>query len=467
MTPTRFVKIAASGLVMALSLTGAHEASSKNSEAPSEAKAIQAAALAAGKASKAVAERNGRAAVSAAEMAVEYQPRDPQYRLLLGQSYMTAGRFASAETAFSDALTLQPDNAKAALNLALSEIAQGKRDRAVSTLTDYADRLSAADFGLAAALAGDVDTGIRALESVIRDNGGDAKARQNLGLAYAMAGRWANARAMANQDLDADAVNNRIAEWATFVQPATSYDQVASLLGVTPVKADAGQPTRLALNGVPAGTATAAIEAPQGARVMAQLPAQTAPAPIADTPAFEVADRGGVKAVPTPAAPPAREVSMILADPTPIKQAVVTPAPQQVVVPAAPKAEPKPVLAALPKPAEPKPFRTVETGKFVVQIGAYQNAAVSRDAWRRLAPRYDLGGFDPANSRIRVGNATFIRLAVGGFTTRAEAIGVCTRIRQVGGSCFVRGMINDAPAYWVQRGMPKVKGNRPVQVASR
>lgn len=466
MISTRFVKIAASGLVMALSLTGANQASSRSAETPSDAKAIQAAATAAGKASKALAERNGRAAVSAAEMAVEYQPRDPQYRVLLGQSYMTAGRFASAETAFSDALTLQPDNAKAALNLALSEIAQGKRDRAVSTLTDYADRLSASDFGLAAALAGDVDTGIRALESAIRDNGGDAKTRQNLGLVYAMAGRWANARAMANQDLDPGVVNDRIAEWAAFVQPATSYDQVASLLGVTPVKADAGQPTRLALNGVPAGTATAAVEMPTAAPVIAQTPAQ--PAPIADTPAFEVADSGAVKAVPAPvAAAPAREISMILADPTPIKQAVIAPAPKQVVVPAAPKPEPKPVLAALPKPAAPKPFRTVESGKFVVQIGAFANAAVSRDAWRRLAPRYDLSNYDPANSRIRVNGATYIRLAVGGFATRAEAIGVCTRIRSVGGSCFVRGMINDAPAYWVQRGMPKAKGARPVQVASR
>jgi Flp pilus assembly protein TadD len=465
MTPTRFVKIAASGLVMALSLTGAHEASSKNSEAPSEAKAIQAAAAAAGRATKALAERNGRAAVGAAEMAVEYQPREPQYRVLLGQSYMTAGRFASAETAFSDALTLQPDNAKAALNLALSEIAQGKRDRAVSTLTDYADRLSASDFGLAAALAGDVDTGIRALESAIRDNGGDAKTRQNLGLAYAMAGRWANARAMANQDLDSGAVNDRIAEWASFVQPATSYDQVASLLGVTPVKVDAGQPTRLALNGVPAGTATAAVETPKAAPVMAQTAAQ--PAPIADTPAFEVAKSGAVEAVPVPAAAPAREISMILADPTPIKQAVASPAPKQVVVPTAPKPEPKPVLAALPKPAAPKPFRTVESGKFVVQIGAFANAAISRAAWQRLSPRYDLSNYDPANSRIRVNGATYIRLAVGGFATRAEAIGVCTRIRSVGGSCFVRGMINDAPAYWVQRGMPKAKGARPVQVASR
>jgi Flp pilus assembly protein TadD len=456
MTPTRFVKIAASGLVMALSLTGAHEASSKSSEAPSEAKAIQAAALAAGKASKALAERNGRVAVGAAEMAVEYQPRDPQYRVLLGQSYMTAGRFASAETAFSDALTLQPDNAKAALNLALSEIAQGKRDRAVSTLTDYADRLSASDFGLAAALAGDVDTGIRALESAIRDNGGDAKTRQNLGLAYAMAGRWANARAMANQDLDGGAVNDRIAEWATFVQPATSYDQVASLLGVTPVKVDAGQPTRLALNGVPTGSALAAAEA---APIVAQLPARSVPVaqPAPEAPAFEVAS--------APAAAPAREISMILADPTPVKQAVAAPAPKQVVVPAMPKAVPAPMVAALPKPAAPKPFRTVESGKFVVQIGAYQSAAVSRDAWRRLAPRYDLGGFDPANSRIRVGNATFIRLAIGGFATRADAIGVCTRIRSVGGSCFVRGMINDAPAYWVQRGMPK--GAKPVRLASR
>jgi Flp pilus assembly protein TadD len=467
MISTRFIKIAASGLAMGLALTGAHRGDSASAEAPSEAKAIQLAANAAGKATKALADRNGRAAVSAAEAAVEYQPRDPQYRVLLGQAYLTAGRFSSAATAFSDALTLTPDNARAALNLALAEIAQGKRDQARSTLADYADRLSASDFGLASALAGDVDTGIRALESAIRDNGGDVKTRQNLALAYAMAGRWANARVMAGQDLAADQVSDRIGEWAAFVQPQSSFDQVASLLGVTAVPADSGQPVRLALNPAPVGTALAAAVEPVSAPVMPTASARSADvaAPVMDAPAaFEVAAVNAAP-VPVPATAPA---PLIRAEAAAVKQAVAfAPPAQQVIVPAMPAPIAKPAIAALPKPSMPKPFRTVESGKFVVQLGAFQSAAISRDAWRRMAPRYDLGAFDPANSRVRVRGSTFIRLAVGGFATRADAIGVCTRIRSVGGSCFVRGMINDAPAYWVQRGMPKVKGTKAIQVASR
>jgi Flp pilus assembly protein TadD len=241
MIATRFAKIAVSGLAMGLSLTGAHSGAKVSAESGTDAKAMQGAASAAAKATKAIADRRASAAVSAAETAVAYQPRDPQYRVLLGQAYISAGRFMSAEGAFSDALTLSPNDARAALNLALAEIAQGKRDAARSTLADYADRLSASDYGLALALSGDADGAVRTLEAAIRDNGGDAKTRQNLALSYAMAGRWANARVMASQDLAGEAVNDRIGEWAAFVQPASSYDQVASLLGVRPVRDDAGR----------------------------------------------------------------------------------------------------------------------------------------------------------------------------------------------------------------------------------
>ena len=82
-----------------------------------------------------------------------------------------------------------------------------------------------------------------------------------------------------------------------------------------------------------------------------------------------------------------------------------------------------------------------------------------------MSSRYSLGNFDPANSAIRVGNATFVRLSVGGFNNRAEANGVCSRIRNAGGTCFVRGLLGDAPAQWVQRGMPK--SVKQVRVASR
>ncbi|MFX5785272.1 hypothetical protein ABTE36_22520, partial [Acinetobacter baumannii] len=51
------------------------------------------------KARKALAEKNGAAAVAAAENAVRWQPQQAGYRTLLGQSYLTAARFVSARDA--------------------------------------------------------------------------------------------------------------------------------------------------------------------------------------------------------------------------------------------------------------------------------------------------------------------------------------------------------------------------------
>jgi hypothetical protein len=72
-----------------------------------------------------------------------------------------------------------------------------------------------------------------------------------------------------------------------------------------------------------------------------------------------------------------------------------------------------------------------------------------------------LKNYQPANGSAKVGSANFVRLSVGGFVTRAEATRVCVRIKAEGGSCFVRGMLADKPAQWVQRGMPK-----PTRIAS-
>ena len=461
MISTRFVKLAVSGLALGMSLTGGHPVTSTKSATSPEAKQLEFAAAAAAKASIALAGQKWRSAVMSAEMAVEYSPRDASYRMLLGQAYLSAGRFSSAETSFSDALTLSPDNGRAGLNLALTQIAQGKRDAALSTLADYRGKLAAADYGLAVALSGDVDAAVRTLEAAIRDDGADAKTRQNLALAYAMAGKWANARVMAGQDLSPAEVDARLTQWASFVRPGSSYDQVASLLGVQPAQ-DAGQPTRLALNGF-ADTAVAAaepVEAPTGAPVMAQLPAvQTVvaevPAAAFETappaPAYTGVVMGERREIVQPLPDYGKSAPVIRAATNAVKQII------------SPRAKPAPsITGAL---VQPKPARSVEAGKFVVQLGAFENAAVSRNSWSRLAPRYGLTGFDPANSVAKVGGASFVRLSVGGFVTRGEANGVCTRVRNAGGSCFVRGMLGDAPAQWVQRGMPKYA--KPIRIASR
>jgi Flp pilus assembly protein TadD len=456
MNTNRLAKIAASGIVMAFALSGGHPVPSTDAAAQTDAQMIKLAASAAAKATKAMRKGDLGVATVAAEEAVSYQPRDPGYRFMLGQAYMSSGRFAAAGASFADVLKLTPDNHRAALNLALAEIAQGKRESALTLLSDYREKLSLSDYGLALVLAGAVDQGVGTLEMAIRSGTNDPKTRQNLALAYAIQGQWANARVMAMQDLSPSDASRRLLQWAEFARPSNSYDQVASLLGVTPVMADPGQPVRLALNASPAKSVALALDpapaevanAPTTATPLyAQLPAApvTTPAAVAKAPEAPIFETR------TPVAAAAPAVPVIRAAPTAIKQVIV------------------PASQAAPAIAETavvqKPVHTIEAGKFVVQLGAFASTAVSRDAWNRLAPRHNLTAFDPANMYARVRGANFVRLSVGGFATRSEATALCIRIQSAGGSCFVRGRLSDAPAQWVQRGLPRAA--KTVRVAAR
>jgi Flp pilus assembly protein TadD len=436
MKTTAIMKLAASTLILGTTMVGCSPATQGSHVAnASDTKMGKAANNAAMTATKALAARDFATAVSYAEVAVAALPRDAGYRMLLGQAYLGAGRFSSAETAFSETLTLMPDHQRAALNLALVQIALGKNTAALTTLADYHDRIGASDYGLALALAGDTSGGVKALEFATREPRADAKSRQNLALAYALSGEWNKAHVTAAQDLapaDADA---RIIQWAAFAKPGNGAGRVAALLGVQPVT-DAGQPTQLALASTrPADVQVAAaalVAAPVPVPVSAPAPVEVAAAaPVVDTPpaAFETA-------------PPSRTVNMALD--APVARAVPAPVRQAIIA--------SPRRAASVSSVS---FRPVHSGKFVVQLGAFENAAVSRNAWGRVAPRFGLQNFEPANSSTSLNGANFVRLSVGGFATRADASRVCTRIKSAGGNCFVRGLLDDKPAQWVQRGMAK------------
>ncbi|CAN5252384.1 hypothetical protein BH09PSE3_BH09PSE3_11680 [soil metagenome] len=451
MKTSDIIKLAASTLILGATMVGCSPSTqASHPSTPSDTKMGKVANGAAMTASRALTSHDFATAVAFAETAVEALPRDAGYRMLLGQAYLGSGRFSSAETAFSETLTLMPDHARAALNLALVQIALGKTSAALTTLNDYRDKIGASDYGLALALAGDTAEGVRALESAVREPRADAKARQNLALAYALAGDWGKAHVTAAQDLapaDADA---RMIQWAQFAKPGNETARVAALLGVQPLTGDAGQPTRLALAPM-AETATQLAEAapvpaePSVTAAPVQLAAVT-PAPVVDSPpaAFETAPAASYVA-----AAPAKTVQIALD--APVIHAAATPATQEIV------ATPRRTESVSNSVARP-----VHSGRFVVQLGAFESSAVSRNAWNRVAPRFGLKSYEPATSNATVRGANFVRLAVGGFGTRADATQVCARIKSAGGNCFVRGLIADKPAQWVQRGAPK-----PQRVASR
>lgn len=433
MKTTAMLKLAASTLILATTIIGCSPATKANHpRSASEARIGKAASKAAFAAQKALGEKDYVAAVRLAEVAVSGLPRDAGYRMLLGQAYLAAGRFSSAETAFSGVLTLMPDHDRAALNLALVQIATGKSAAALTTLNDYRDRIGASDYGLALALAGDAEGGVRALETAVREPRADAKARQNLALAYALSGEWTKAHVTAAQDLSPADADARIIQWAAFAKPGNEIGRVATLLGVQSV-ADAGQPTRLALVPVADAVVQVAEAAPLAVPVVEVAAVSVAAVPAVMPAAFEIA-------APARAVHMTLEAPVIYAATTPVKRAISVVQRRREMV--------------LPKP--------VPNGQFVVQLGAYESAAVSRDAWNKAAPRFGLKSFEPVNSSANVRGASFVRLSVGGFATRADAAVVCLRVRAAGGGCFVRGVLGDKPVVWA-RGA----GVKGVRVASR
>jgi Flp pilus assembly protein TadD len=411
-------------------------------------KAIKAAEQAADNALAALKKHQMQDAVRYAERAVAYNPSSAQHRALLGQAYLHSGRFNSAETAFTDALRLQPDHGRAALGLALTEIALRKNDQAIAALDTARGRVPDADVGLGLALAGDNAAALAMLEPTARSTDANAKIRQNLALTYALAGRWAEARTTAAQDIAPDQVDPRMVEWARFARPRGSNEQVASLLGVKPVL-DGGMPSQLALleaKPVAAPVALAAVE-PQPQPVVAE----PAPAP---EPVVEVAS------APEPAAP----VSLIR--PVDVPQPVLAPAAAP--APAKPVKVAKPYLVSAsatnaPKPAFVKPVvakpvlvsrPVARGGNFVVQLGAFSSEDRLERGWNNSVSKVSwLKGYTPVSTSFKspADGRTLHRLAISGFESRIEAVNLCRKVRERGGVCFVRGTAGDAPIQWAKR----------------
>ncbi len=424
------LKIAASSLVLGATLVGCQTTGRSSLASASRADPAKAAANAAQQAAKAqaaLAAGQAPRAIAAAEAAVAAAPRDAAYRTLLARAYLAGGRFASAETAYGEALTLDPENGQSRLSLALTQIALGRYDAAHETLGQIPAQVSVADSGLAYALAGDRRKGLEMLIAAARQEDASAKTRQNLALVYALNGMWVEARATAAVDLPADQVGNRMASWAQFAQPQSTFDQVATLLGVRPA-ADSGRPSQLALAPLADPVVLAAIEEP-------------APMPVPEE--AQAPSEIRTVALDRPLEPmPAPLVTMAAADPSPFVKAPETPAP--LIMASAGPIKAAPVRRTVPQRAD----------GWVVQLGAFSTAGRVEIAWERAVVKLQsLGGFAPSSTTYVSAqrSAKFYRLSVAGFGSRDEAAALCGQVRAAGGACFVRSTAGDAPLQWVSR----------------
>ncbi|MFM5883730.1 MAG: tetratricopeptide repeat protein [Novosphingobium sp.] len=386
-------------------------------------------------------------AIELAEAAVAANPREASYRAVLGQAYFKAGRFESAATTYNDAMKLGDNSARSALGLALANVAAGRNREAVAILDDWRDAIPGTDLGLALALAGESSRGVAILADQLRGGDNSAKLRQNLAYAYALDGRWREARVMAAQDIPANQLDARLSEWAATAKPEDAKARVAGLIRA-PLRDDPGQPRMLALGDSPAQEQLAAeTGAIKAVAANTELPAvAAAPAPVAPVPAEAATSLAQYAPVDAPVAAPDPAAEAPAAQPQAFA-AAFTPSP----APAAAPVKARPVRVATTVKTlhraglRPRTAAVSAKGSHAVQLGSFSSQQGARRAWGLFAAKNpELRRFHMQITQATVHGKQFWRVAAAGFDSRG-ASGLCSTVKTRGGVCFAYATNRFAP----------------------
>ena len=370
-------------------------------------------------------------AVAKAEQAVAKNPMDAAARAELAHVYLRTGRFESAVTSFEDAVQLGDTSPRTALSLALAKVGAGHHGEAVALLDQHRDAIPASDYGLALALAGETGRGVAILGDALREGEDTPKLRQNLAYAYALDGRWREARLMAAQDVPADQLDARISSWAMAGKPEDYRKRVAGLLGA-PVRDDFGQPEYLALNPGPQPVQVAAVaeEAPAAPQQDAELP------PIASFGQIAAAD---------PMPSDEFEAAFGKVDTTSAQRYIFQPVVQSV---PERSAWSRPVAAAAPAPVA----ASAGGSTHLVQLGSFRSEEGARRAWKIYVSRNpELKGHVLTITRAEVGGKLYWRVSAAGFNRRSAA-SMCSSVKGRGGGCIAYAASRPLPGALPARG---------------
>ena len=406
------------------------------------------ASVSAEKAEQAIASGKHKRAIEHAEAAVAAEPRNVEYRATLGQAYLDAGRFASAATTFQDAIDLGDSSARTKLSLALAMTAEGRLAEADALLQASEGQIATADLGLAMALAGNPNGAVHLMSNAIRGGQNTVKMRQNLAYAYALAGRWREARLMTAQDVPADLVGARMEEWAAQVHPMAYRQRLAALLDVPAGTLDNGQPLHLALSNNPSlemlADQAVADNAPQVAAFMpveqTAMTIESVELPPANVASQPVVQDNRYQSVDTSA--PANFAATFKPDHAPAPAAPVAQdaaafAPPRTVARAeAPAPAPRAQAARVARPAAAAPVAALANGDHLVQLGSFFTEAAAERAWTIYKNRYpSLTDEQKVITQANVRGKRYFRVSAAGFD-KSGSRAMCGQVRSAGGGCI-------------------------------
>ncbi len=330
--------------------------------------------------------------------AIDIDDKNPGALSGLGGALLVSGRPTVAMPLFKDALAVDPGNSAALRGLAMAEDMTGQHDEAIATYKDALDSHSddlklRNNYGLSLALFGDTEDGVKVLETVLRDDRAGPSERQNMALAYLLAGDDAKAEQVVAIDQDTQTIEKTL-DYFRLIKMLAPKDRMTALVaGTAPPKHDVSQPAN------------------RGYDNEAKLKVETAKR-IVGLEQKEVAETP-----PPPPPPPAPKPAHEDADLSSI-----------------------PLLA----PGE----------GWSLQIAAYRKASQMIRGWKLLREKYHdiIGELAPRRSEMDFGDRPekpsgfYYRLNAGPLTSLKEATEKCKQMRDLGADCWVRAPEQDENA---------------------
>ena len=186
--------------------------------------------------------------------------------------------------------------------------------------------------------------------------------------------------------------------------------------------------------------------AAQAAPTFVAPPEQPTPRPTPGQEVLVAPAAGPIAAAPAdvPQAKPVKTASIdsILAtQSTPAKPAIAAKSATATAKPTAPVAATvKAATADKPDKTGDKPDKTDKVSGFVVQIGAFSSESLANKSWdgaAGVAPG-DMAGKGKHIAPMSKDGATLYRVAITGFSNRADAQALCAKLIAAGRTCFVR-----------------------------
>ena len=142
-----------------------------------------------------------------------------------GKAALALGDFDTALVGFTAAAELMAGDERPLSGKAIALAATGNTGRAIATLQSATEASSRSNLALVLAVSGDPDGAIELLEPLVLDGKAEARDRQNLSMAYLMAGREDKAYQIARLDLDAASVDDTF----TFYRSLASLSEASKM----------------------------------------------------------------------------------------------------------------------------------------------------------------------------------------------------------------------------------------------